>query len=167
MPLERKFADPAGLFPMEDLTVAAFMLLSPPIARQRLRCDIHTAASTSSKRTDFLHLNEDRAKIMNLTRRLLVSAAAFWIWVTPRLLALLLAMHAGQVHAGLVAFGDGGGGRVDTTGVLAGKRLTAVAAGANHFLVISADGQIFAWGASTRGQLGNGGSGDDQGGVAG
>ena len=93
-------------------------------------------------------------------------AAAFGICVIPRLLALLLATHAGAVHAGLVAIGDGGGRRVDTTGVLAGKRVAAVAAGANHFLVLSADGLIFARGASTRGQLGNGVSGDDQGVVA-
>ncbi len=93
-------------------------------------------------------------------------AAAFWICVIPRLLALLLVTHSGAVHAGLVALGDGGGGRVDTTGVLADKRVAAVAAGANHFLVLSADGLIFARGASTRGQLGNGVSGDDQGVVA-
>jgi len=65
-----------------------------------------------------------------------------------------------------VALGDGGGGRVDTTGVLAGEPVTDVAAGANHFLALSAGGLIFARGASTRGQLGNGVSGDDQGVVA-
>ena len=65
-----------------------------------------------------------------------------------------------------MALGDGGGGRVDTTGVLAGEPVTDVAAGANHFLALSAGGLIFARGASTRGQLGNGVSGDDQGMVA-
>ncbi len=81
---------------------------------------------------------------------------------------LLFCAFAGATHAGLVVVGggDGGHGRVDMTGVLTGKRIVTVAAGANHFLALSADGQIFARGASTRGQLGNGVSGDGQGMVA-
>lgn len=47
---------------------------------------------------------------------------------------------------------------VDRSGVLAGKRIIAISAGASHSLALSEDGLIFTWGANFNGQLGNGGS---------
>ena len=44
---------------------------------------------------------------------------------------------------------------VNTTGVLAGKRIIAIAAGYNHSMALCADGSIAAWGANNYGQLGN------------
>ena len=44
---------------------------------------------------------------------------------------------------------------VDRTGVLAGKTVTAIAAGGAHNLVLCADGTLAAWGVNTYGQLGN------------
>lgn len=44
---------------------------------------------------------------------------------------------------------------VDMTGVLAGKQVTAIAAGSNHSLVLCADGTLAAWGYNAGGQLGN------------
>ena len=45
---------------------------------------------------------------------------------------------------------------VDTTGVLAGKTVVAVAAGANHTLALCSDGTLAAWGHNYEGELGNG-----------
>lgn len=45
---------------------------------------------------------------------------------------------------------------VDLSGVLAGKSITFIAAGDDHSLAVTSDGQVFAWGANDRGQLGNG-----------
>ena len=70
----------------------------------------------------------------------------------------------------LYAWGYGGGGelgdgngtsssvpvQVDNSGVLAGKVVRAVAAGSYHNLAVTTDGQIFAWGDNTGGQLGDG-----------
>ena len=47
---------------------------------------------------------------------------------------------------------------VDQTGVLAGKRLMALAAGSSHNLALCADGTLAAWGSNSNGQLGTGGS---------
>ena len=44
---------------------------------------------------------------------------------------------------------------VDTSGILSGKRVVAVAAGYNHSLALCADGTLAAWGANGSGQLGN------------
>ncbi|MCE9611554.1 MAG: cadherin-like beta sandwich domain-containing protein [Chthoniobacter sp.] len=44
---------------------------------------------------------------------------------------------------------------VDQTGVLAGKKVVAVAAGWNHNLALCADGTLAAWGRNDSGQLGN------------
>ncbi len=46
--------------------------------------------------------------------------------------------------------------RVDTTGVLAGKQVVAVAAGNQHSLVLCADGTLATWGMNNLGQLGIG-----------
>ena len=43
---------------------------------------------------------------------------------------------------------------VDTSGVLAGKTLTAISAGENHTCVV-ADGRAYCWGWNVSGQLGN------------
>ena len=47
---------------------------------------------------------------------------------------------------------------VDASGVLAGKRAIAIAAGSAHSLALTADGQVAAWGSDSNGQLGNGAS---------
>ncbi|MCX6865189.1 MAG: cadherin-like beta sandwich domain-containing protein, partial [Verrucomicrobia bacterium] len=44
---------------------------------------------------------------------------------------------------------------VDTTGVLAGKTIIGLAAGASHSLALCADGTVTAWGSNYYGQLGN------------
>ncbi len=60
--------------------------------------------------------------------------------------------------------GSGGGPRtnlpvaVSTNGVLAGKSVVAIAAGANHNLALCSDGILVAWGENGSGQLGNGSS---------
>jgi alpha-tubulin suppressor-like RCC1 family protein len=45
---------------------------------------------------------------------------------------------------------------VDTRGALSGKTVVAIAAGENHSLALSADGEVIAWGENTDGKLGNG-----------
>lgn len=45
---------------------------------------------------------------------------------------------------------------IDTSGVLAGKTLTQIAAGNSHFCAIDTDGVAYCWGSGTSGQLGNG-----------
>jgi len=47
---------------------------------------------------------------------------------------------------------------VNQAGALAGKMVTAVAAGENHSLALCADGTLVAWGTNDSGQLGNGGT---------
>jgi alpha-tubulin suppressor-like RCC1 family protein len=42
-----------------------------------------------------------------------------------------------------------------STGVLAGKKITAIAAGKTHALALSSDGLVYAWGQGTNGSLGN------------
>ena len=49
---------------------------------------------------------------------------------------------------------------VDTTGVLSGKTVVAVAAGNSHSLALCSDGTVAAWGYNHHGQLGNGSSTD-------
>jgi alpha-tubulin suppressor-like RCC1 family protein len=49
---------------------------------------------------------------------------------------------------------------VDITGVLAGKQVTAIAAGLDYSLALTADGKIFSWGSNSFNQLGNGNSTD-------
>ena len=44
---------------------------------------------------------------------------------------------------------------VDTSGVLSGKTVTAIAAGGNFDLVLTSDGKLFSWGNNDSGQLGN------------
>ena len=48
---------------------------------------------------------------------------------------------------------------VTGTGALAGKTVTAVAAGQSHTLALCADGSLVAWGDNTAGELGNGSGG--------
>jgi len=45
---------------------------------------------------------------------------------------------------------------VPTSGVLAGKTIVAIAAGAAHSLALSSNGEVFAWGYNALGQLGDG-----------
>ena len=45
---------------------------------------------------------------------------------------------------------------VNTSGVLSGKIVTAIAAGGDHTVALTSDGQVFDWGNNTYGQLGNG-----------
>lgn len=46
---------------------------------------------------------------------------------------------------------------VDQSGVLAGRKVIAVAAGSSHTLVLCHDGRVVTWGRNSAGQLGNGG----------
>jgi len=65
-------------------------------------------------------------------------------------------------HNGNGQLGDGGWMdspapvAVSMTGVLTGKTAVAIAAGGVHSLALTAEGQVFAWGANWQGQLGNG-----------
>jgi alpha-tubulin suppressor-like RCC1 family protein len=43
-----------------------------------------------------------------------------------------------------------------TSGALAGKTITAIAAGESHSLALASDGRVYAWGANVGGQLGTG-----------
>ncbi len=45
---------------------------------------------------------------------------------------------------------------VDTTGVLAGQTIAAIAGGEEHGLALSAAGQVYGWGDGSRGELGDG-----------
>ena len=45
---------------------------------------------------------------------------------------------------------------VDTSGVLAGKTITAISAGADHSLALSSTGRVYAWGLNAYGELGDG-----------
>ncbi len=45
---------------------------------------------------------------------------------------------------------------VTTTGALAGKTITAIAAGASHTVALTSEGKLYAWGANIWGQLGDG-----------
>ncbi len=70
----------------------------------------------------------------------------------------------GNNNFGQLGRGTSGGGSavpaaVDTTGVLAGKTITAVAAGAYFSLALASDGTVYGWGADDQGQLGNSGTG--------
>lgn len=47
-------------------------------------------------------------------------------------------------------------GAVDTSGVLSGKRIVAVAAGGNFAAVLSSDGRVYTWGSNNQGQIGDG-----------
>lgn len=88
----------------------------------------------------------------------------------------VIAIAAGASHSLAIAangrvfaWGMGGSGRlgtgntftyfsptpVSTSGVLAGKSIVAIAAGANHSLAIDSNGSGYAWGANSSGQLGN------------
>jgi alpha-tubulin suppressor-like RCC1 family protein len=49
---------------------------------------------------------------------------------------------------------------VTTTGALAGKTITAIAAGVAHCLALGADGSVFAWGYNSSGQVGDGSTTD-------
>jgi alpha-tubulin suppressor-like RCC1 family protein len=51
--------------------------------------------------------------------------------------------------------------QVDTSGVLKGKTITAIASSGTHFLALCADGTLAAWGQNVYGQLGNGQHGVD------
>lgn len=44
---------------------------------------------------------------------------------------------------------------VDTTGVLSGKTIQAIATGGNHSCVVASDNQAYCWGYNAQGQLGN------------
>jgi alpha-tubulin suppressor-like RCC1 family protein len=49
---------------------------------------------------------------------------------------------------------------VSTSGALAGKVMTAIAAGQNFSLAVSSDGRAYAWGGNAHGELGNGNTTD-------
>jgi alpha-tubulin suppressor-like RCC1 family protein len=51
---------------------------------------------------------------------------------------------------------------VDIRGVLFGKTVVAIAAGASHSLALTRDGEVIAWGGNGNGQLGNGGTTDSR-----
>jgi alpha-tubulin suppressor-like RCC1 family protein/phosphodiesterase/alkaline phosphatase D-like protein len=89
----------------------------------------------------------------------------------------VIAIAAGESHClalcadgTVAAWGSGANGKLGTggtttighpvavtaTGVLAGKRVVAIAAGISHSLALCADGSLAAWGFNSSGQLGNG-----------
>ncbi len=45
-----------------------------------------------------------------------------------------------------------------TSSTLAGKKVVALAAGATHVLALTSDNQVYAWGGGSQGQIGNGGT---------
>ncbi|MCB1278053.1 choice-of-anchor D domain-containing protein [Prosthecobacter sp.] len=50
---------------------------------------------------------------------------------------------------------------VDTSGILSGKTITAIAAGQGHSMALCSDGTVAAWGQNDYGQLGNNATGTD------
>jgi len=79
--------------------------------------------------------------------------------------SLALTTDGGLFAWGYNSFGQLGDGSinqrdapvaVDTTGLLAGKAIVAVAGGFEHSLALSSDGRLFAWGYNVFGQLGDG-----------
>ena len=63
---------------------------------------------------------------------------------------------SGQIGHGFSFFYQPYAAAVSTAGVLAGKTITHVAAGFDHTLAVSSDGQVFAWGGGVSGALGDG-----------
>ncbi len=63
----------------------------------------------------------------------------------------------GQLGTGSASTGDFGVSLVDTSGVLAGKTVVAIAAGIDHSMALCSDGTLAAWGEDSHGQLGDGG----------
>ena len=61
----------------------------------------------------------------------------------------------GQLGNNSTTHSGGGLVAVDTSGVLSGKTIVAVAAGGRHSLALCSDGTMAAWGWNHRGQLGN------------
>ncbi len=51
---------------------------------------------------------------------------------------------------------------VNTSGVLNGKTITAIAAGVDHTLALDSDGKVYAWGDNTSGQLGDGSNSESE-----
>ncbi|MBZ5734916.1 hypothetical protein K8Z61_10450 [Nocardioides sp. TRM66260-LWL] len=102
------------------------------------------------------------------------TAIAVTVAGTPLANKAITAIAAGDSHnlalasdGTLYAWGDNGNGRLgDGTGaarilpvqvtVPVGKTITAIAAGETHSLALASDGTVYAWGANTFGQLGNG-----------
>jgi alpha-tubulin suppressor-like RCC1 family protein len=74
----------------------------------------------------------------------------------------------GSNNAGQLGAGYGAPGvsyvplAVPATGVLTGKTVVAIAAGAYHSAVLTADGKVFTWGMGQTGQLGNNGTSTSQ-----
>ena len=62
----------------------------------------------------------------------------------------------GQLGDGIVDHHQSSPVTVDTSGVLAGKTVTAITAGSYHSLALDSNGKIYAWGSDNQGQLGNG-----------
>lgn len=63
---------------------------------------------------------------------------------------------AGQLGNGSTAGSSPRPVAVDQSGVLAGRKVVAIAAGSKHNVVLCADGSVFAWGENHQAQLGNG-----------
>ena len=83
--------------------------------------------------------------------------------------ALALCADGGLVAWGVNTYGELGSGTksassgpvaVTMSGVLAGKSVTAIAAGGNHSVVLCSDGSVAVWGYNTDGRLGDGSSVD-------
>ncbi len=66
------------------------------------------------------------------------------------------ASNQGQVGSGTTRRSVYAPTAVDTSGVLAGKTLTAITAGGQHSCALDSDGLAYCWGRGDQGQLGNG-----------
>ena len=89
-------------------------------------------------------------------RTMAVGAGHYLALCTDGTLAAWGANSAGQLGNNASASSSSVPVGVDTSGVLAGKTIIAIAAGNNHSMALCSDGTLAAWGYNSPGSLGNG-----------